>query len=342
MSSLIEAARLLRRGRLGSAALKIGREIGREMRRALGRAGLPDPSPTPAPAAAARREAPPTGGRFIAGSFTGETGSREYKLYLPANRGPGPAPLLVMLHGCTQSPDDFAAGTRMNALAEEHGLLVLYPAQAEAYNAQKCWNWFDLASQRRDGGEAALLAGMTRRIVESEGADPSRVYVAGISAGGAMAAILAAAYPDLFAAAGIHSGLPVGAARSIPSALVAMKRGAAGTALPEHRPVPTIVFHGDRDKIVHPSNGEAVMTQALVAATDLRPTVERGSAPGGHPFTRTVYRDPQGRATFELWMVEGAGHAWIGGGPDGSYTDPQGPDASAEMLRFLLEQRCPA
>lgn len=322
MSSLIDAARLLRRGRFGRAALLLGRAL----------RGTAPPPP------AAPREARPTGGHFTTGSFTGETGSRDYKLYVPVSRGSGPAPLLVMLHGCTQSPDDFAAGTRMNALAEEHGLLVLYPAQSKEFNAQKCWNWFDPASQRRDGGEAALLAGMTRHVAGAEGADPSRVYVAGLSAGGAMAAILAAAYPDLFAAAGIHSGLPVGAARNIPSALVAMKRGAAAEPLPARSTVPTIVFHGDADKTVHPSNGEGVLDQAATAA-GLHRATGRAMAPSGHAYSRTVLGDDPAHPDFELWMVHGAGHAWIGGSPDGSYTDPQGPDASREMLRFLLGHR---
>ncbi|CAM4131848.1 PHB depolymerase family esterase [Roseomonas mucosa] len=251
-------------------------------------------------------------------------------------------PLLVMLHGCTQSAEDFAAGTRMNQLAEEKGFLVAYPAQSGSANMQRCWNWFRPGDQQRDAGEPGLIAGMAREILREDGADPSRVYVAGLSAGGAAAAILATRYPDLFAAAGVHSGLGCGAARDLPSALSAMRQGAAGLPAPPAgagaRLVPTIVFHADGDSTVNPRNGDQIIEQLQRSLpVDWRMRVEEGRVPNGHAWRRTLYADGSGRHPLEQWLVHGGGHAWSGGSPDGSYTDPKGPDASREMLRFFLE-----
>ena len=278
----------------------------------------------------------PEGATFETATFTNPAGTRDYKLYVPANRTGQPMPLIVMLHGCTQSPDDFAAGTGMNALAEEHGCLVAYPAQPSSANANKCWNWFNANDQGRDRGEPSLIAGITRQIMKDHRVDPSRVYVAGLSAGGAAAAIMGAAYPELYAAVGVHSGLPVGAARDIPSAFAAMRQGGAGSGL-STRVIPTIVFHGDKDFTVNVSNGDAVVAQSK--ATGLRSTVQRGQAPGGHAYSRTIHTNPSGKALCEQWTIHGAGHAWAGGSSSGSYTDPRGPNASQEMVRFFFEHR---
>jgi poly(hydroxyalkanoate) depolymerase family esterase len=306
--------------------------------------GLPGLSPAHAP------DPVPEGARFTTHSFSNEAGSRAYKLYVPSSLKGRPAPLVVMLHGCTQSPDDFAAGTKMNALAEEHGFLVAYPAQPPTAHAQKCWNWFKPGDQRRGQGEPALLAGITRQVMRDHAVDPARVYVAGLSAGGAAAAIMGAAYPDLYAAVGVHSGLACGAASDAQSAFAAMAGG--GTAAPRRPPVgdeparvvPTIVFHADRDTTVHPSNGDQVVAQAVAASNGgLRATVQRGRVPGGRAYSRTLHADTAGgSAVLEQWVVHGGGHAWSGGSPGGSYTDPRGPDASREMLRFFLDHPHPA
>jgi poly(hydroxyalkanoate) depolymerase family esterase len=248
-----------------------------------------------------------------------------------------------MLHGCTQSPDDFAAGTRMNFIAEEQTCFVVYPAQRSDANRSKCWNWFRTADQQRGGGEPSLIAGITRQIMRDYSVDPKRVYVGGLSAGAAAAAIMGATYNDLYAAVGIHSGLACGAATDMPSAFAAMRQGGG----PGRRvisggrpPVPVIVFHGDRDTTVHPNNGTQVIEQAI-GTTSTQKQVRRGQIPGGHAYTRTTHTDAGGREILEHWNIHGAGHAWSGGSPAGSYTDPQGPDATREMLRFFLGHSLP-
>ncbi|MFK4491828.1 poly(hydroxyalkanoate) depolymerase family esterase [Bradyrhizobium sp. USDA 336] len=277
----------------------------------------------------------PEGTRFIAGQFSNVAGSRTYKLFIPSRYQEQRLPLIVMLHGCTQSPDDFAAGTRMNFLAEEQNCLVAYPEQPSGANQSKCWNWFRTSDQRRGGGEPSIIAGITRQIMRDHVIDPKRVYVAGLSAGGAAAAIMGATYSDLYAAVGIHSGLACGAASDLSSAFIAMRQGGGSRAIADIS-VPTIVFHGDRDTTVHPNNGDQIIEQSASATRSTR-KVLRGRVPHGHSYTRTILIDGAGRAISEHWNIDGAGHAWSGGSPAGSYTDPQGPDATREILRFFLE-----
>jgi poly(hydroxyalkanoate) depolymerase family esterase len=327
-----EAARLMRSGSLGAATAAI--------QQALGGA----PAPVTPPRArdddvidVEAREvgasgAPPAGESFTAGHYRNECGARDYKLFEPARDGRA-LPLVVMLHGCTQDPDDFARGTRMNALARTQGCLVLYPGQSRRGNAQGCWNWFKHNHQARGKGEPAILAGMVREIVGTHAVDPDRVYVAGLSAGGAMAAILGDAYPDLFAAVGVHSGLPTGAARDVQTAFAAMSGGAPRRAARGAAAPPTIVFHGDADGTVNVVNGERIVEAGGLVAG---PETQRGTSAAGVGYTRRGWMDGQGAERAEQWTLHGVGHAWSGGDAAGSYTDPRGPDASAEMLRFFL------
>jgi poly(hydroxyalkanoate) depolymerase family esterase len=274
---------------------------------------------------------------FQTRTFSNQFGYRQYKLFIPSGYNGQPVPLVVMLHGCTQSPDDFAAGTRMNLAAEAQTCLVAYPGQTSAANMQKCWNWFNATDQQRDSGEPSLIAGITRQVMRDHAVDPARVYVAGLSAGGAAAAIMGDAYPDLYAAIGVHSGLACGAARDMPSAFAAMQKGGDGNLRShKHHPVPTIVFHGERDTTVNALNGDAVVARA-VQGVPLRTRVENGRVPGGYAYTRTLHIDAEGKTLVEKWVVSGAGHAWFGGSPSGTYTDPRGPDATGEMLRFFHE-----
>jgi len=315
-----------------------------------------------APYGRPRRQRQEQPASFEAARYSGPEGARDYKLFVPAGDAEVSRPLVVMLHGCGQDPDDFAAGTRMNAHAQEHGVLVLYPAQAPRSNQHRCWNWFMPGDQRRGAGEPALLAAITRHVMSLHAVDPARVYVAGLSAGAAMADILAREYPDIYAAAGVHSGVPHGAAHDIASAYAAMQgrppRGALqmpftwwlGTPTAA-RPTadagvdavatPIIVFHGDADDTVHPRNGDGVIGALLARAGTAAAASSESACIGGRSVTRTVHRRTGGAlrepTLAEHWVLHGAGHAWSGGSGDGSHVDPLGPDASREMLRFFAE-----
>ena len=289
--------------------------------------GLGSPQRSPIPV--------PDGARYEERTFSNAAGSRTYKVYVPSGYTGQALPLVVMLHGCTQSPDDFASGTRMNELAEEQTFLVAYPGQPQSANMQKCWNWFNAADQQRGAGEPSLIAGIAQEVVREFSADSRRVYIAGLSAGGAAAAIMAATYPDLFAAIGVHSGLPYGAAKDMPSAFAAMNGGGTAQPLGMRASVPTIVFHGDADRTVNASNGDRIIAQAKPDGA-LKKVVTRGESPGGTTYTRSVQSDQSGREVLEQWVLHGAGHAWSGGSANGTYTDPRGPDASREMMRFFM------
>ena len=287
----------------------------------------------------------PEGAHFLSRSFACAAGRRSYKLYIPCRLETGRRALLVMLHGGTQDADDFASGTRMNALAEEQGFIVAYPIQCKAENASLCWNWFTPENQIRGRGEPAIIAGITSKIIAEYDLDPARVFVAGLSAGGAMAAVMRATYPDLYAAIGIHSGLPYRSAADLASAFAAM-RGHAGQrggklrksqgSGDDGQSIRTIVFHGDADNIVHPSNA-ANMVEAERSIECVKRVEARHEAIRAH--TRTIARDKTGAVVVEHWLIHGGGHAWSGGSSDGTYTDPQGPDASREMLRFFFTER---
>ena len=323
----------------------------------------PDAQPMEAPAARAPTVRPtPRPASFTRHTFQFANAAYAYRIYRPAQVEDGaaspPVPLVVMMHGCKQDAADFAQGTAMNELAEQHGCIVLYPEQQAKANALRCWNWFDTAHQGRDLGEPGMLAALTRKVLKSHNVDPARVYITGLSAGGAMAAIMAGLYPELFAAVGVHSGVPTGAASGVISALSVMRRGArpsAPTGGPESL-MPTIVFHGGADRTVHPENGEQIVNAALstldacglilektevaqdgaVRPADEADEKENGAATSRDAF-RTVYSAADGKSYVEYWEVGTGPHAWSGGNPAGSFTDPQGPDASRAMLAFFLQ-----
>jgi poly(hydroxyalkanoate) depolymerase family esterase len=342
LARMFEATRLTSRARLVEATALLqdvwgdgggGSSSLPRMETLLGR--LPHGLPHPPARGRKRRPGPTAPGRFLELSYANAAGERAYKLYVPTGHTGQAVPLIVMLHGGTQDADDFAAGTRMNQLAERHGFLVAYPEQSRNANPMGYWNWFQPAHRQRGGGEASIIAGLTDQIIDEHAIDARRVYVAGFSAGGAMAAVMAAAYPDVYAAAGVHSGLPAGAAHDIPSAFAAMAEGArvAGSSS-----VPLIVFHGDGDPTVDHVNADCLVEAALSGAGDRpRPLITRERVPGGHEYTRRVYADRDGTPLVEHWTIHQAGHAWSGGSPHGTYTDPQGPDASTELVRFFAQ-----
>jgi poly(hydroxyalkanoate) depolymerase family esterase len=278
----------------------------------------------------------PEGAKFITGSHTNHAGTRKYKLYIPSTFRGQAMPLLVMLHGCTQDPDDFAAGTQMNQVAEEMACFVAYPEQTASNNHSKCWNWFNAIDQQRGQGEPSIIAGIAQQIIDEYPVNERQVYVAGLSAGGAMAVIVGTLYPELFAAVGVHSGLPFASAQDLPSALSAMKSGASTSRKAGDGSQPIIVFHGDSDTTVNPRNGEQVMEQRLHSHRGA-PSVQSDSVPNGHRYTKTIHTKADGSPLGEHWVVHGAGHAWSGGSKSGTYTDAKGPDASREMLRFFRD-----
>jgi len=363
---MLDAMRLMQTGDLLAATAAIQQRLsGASKLESQQAASVTDPiegtfrvvDEPPAPTQDARsgilpRRTPDARGRtqFSEYAYAGSAGSRRYKLFVPSAYRGQPLPLVVMLHGCTQTPDDFATGTRMNVVAEDRGCFVVYPAQSKNANISRCWNWFKASDQGREQGEPAIIAGLVRELLLTYGLDQQRLYVAGLSAGGAMAVILGRTYPDLFAAVGVHSGLPYGVAHDLPSAFAAMHR--PGTTDPRgerlesaqtwRSSVPTIVFHGDRDVTVHPNNGEqvAIETAAVNARESSRetPAVESLTAKsaGGYAYTCTLFKDDNERIVVEHWLVHGAAHAWFGGDPRGSFTDPNGPDATSEMMRFFL------
>ena len=289
--------------------------------------------------------APPTASFSIA-TFSFGKEAYPYRLFIPARPAassyPALMPLIVLLHGCTQNALDFSNGTAMNALANEHGCMVLYPEQIPSANAARCWNWFEPGHQKSDRGEPGMIAALVRKVIQQHGADPERIYIAGLSAGGAMAAVVAGLYPQLFAALGVHSGLAAGAAKDLMSAFSAMRSGPKGQAKTANRPaLPTIVFHGTADKTVHPDNGDFIADAALAALNSAGVNLHKSNptTPGSstQQAERVVYRDVQGKPYVEHWSVSGGAHAWSGGDAAGSYTDPDGPSASRAMLTFFLQ-----
>nr|WP_306264567.1 PHB depolymerase family esterase [Pararhizobium sp. IMCC3301] len=281
------------------------------------------------------------GARYEQRHFSCSEGARDYRIYVPGGLSQPAEGLLLMLHGCTQTADDFACGTGMNQLAEQHNLIILYPEQNRAENPSVCWNWFRPQDQRRGAGEPSLLAALTRQIEEEFKVKRGRAFTAGLSAGGAMAATLGAVYPDVYCAIGVHSGLAHGAAHDVPSAFAAMRGdmtfasgSPADQSWSDTGRTPRIVFHGSGDGTVHPSNADRVFGASDDASAA---SAESGISAGGRRYHRTIVASSKQVSARELWMIEGSGHAWSGGSATGSFTDPVGPDASAEMVRFFLQ-----
>lgn len=312
---------------------------------------------------------------FADGVYSCDSLSLHYKLFVPDRVSDKPAPLLLMLHGCGQNAQDFSTGTQMNAIAQAAGMYVIYPTQSSSANANNCWNWFVPKHQRRDSGEPAALSALTRQIMDSHPIDPQHVFVAGLSAGGAMALILAEQYPDLYSAVGVHSGLPSGAASSMMEAFSLMNRSAAGESIsPEllstlgagvpdegtsvdrqssgedsgqgrYHP-PLIVFHGDKDQTVNCANADRIVVgwlekqTAKLGAANWQPTSLTHATDSGRRSVVTTYSAGElpRQAACEYWRLIDGGHSWSGGDASGSYTDAMGPDASVEMVRFFLER----
>ena len=294
--------------------------------------GLPD-APEPEPA-------PELGERFLRRTYSGPAGSLNYRLYVPADHQQRELALVLMLHGCLQNPEDFALGTRMNDLAEEFGLIVAYPHQTRRANPSGCWNWFDRRHQNRGSGEPAKLAGLAQALAKEFDVRREHIFAAGLSAGGAMAEILAATYPDVFDAVGIHSGLPYKSAGDVPSAFAAMKGTAAFDPAPlaaSDRHCRKIIFHGLADGTVNPVNGERILNEAEHGETCLTRSDLDWPIEGGR-VTRTALKGAHGEPVAEQWLVEDGGHAWFGGDPHGSYTQTVGLDASRVMVRFFLAE----
>ena len=356
-AAMAEATRLTRAGRLAEATALIQRTLGgisAPIDR-FTRADVPDEAgvrvveitPTlPEPAIQVETEASyssPSRVKFVDGAYSNTAGTRSYKLYIPRNYTGQAVPLIIMLHGCTQNAVDFAAGTRMNMFAEEKTFLVAYPEQDFSANSSKCWNWFQPDDQQRDMGEPSLIAGITRQIMNSYHVDINRVYVCGMSAGGAMAVIMAVTYPDLYAAVGVHSGLAYRAASDVRSGMKAMRQGPGQSMQRLTTVIPLISFHGDRDTTVSPVNADSLLKQWLQATDPERDRsaystkVERGQAVGGRAYTHSIYHIANGQVIAEKWLIHQAGHVWSGGSSDGSFTNPQGPDASSEMVRFFAD-----
>lgn len=303
----------------------------------------PEAVPPSAPGRSAQEAAVAEPATFESHRFPSGVRTYTYRLYVPPRTDDRLLPVIVMLHGCTQDALDFASGTAMNELAAQRGCIVVYPEQLARANSMRCWNWFEPSHQQRGRGEPAMIAALATHVVQRCNGDPRRVYVAGLSAGGAMAALVGQLYPDVFAAVGVHSGLPAAAATDVQSAHAAMRTAArkppARTG--PTQVVPTIVFHGRADRTVHPGNGRKVIEEAAAQAQAAGLALQREEerlAVGGRTVMRTVYKDTQHVPRLEHWEIAAAAHAWSGGSASGSHTDPSGPSASAAMLDFFLAQ----
>jgi len=285
-------------------------------------------------------------------SLTTPYGTIEFKVYVPSSYSGESVPLVVMLHGCSQNADMIAEGTMWNELAEREGFIVLYPQQSTLRNVQGCWNWFFDANQHRGMGEPFLIAEATRYVMQRYNIDRSRVYICGMSAGGAMAIITAICYPDIFAAVGSHSGLEYDAADSIDSAYDAMENGGPDPEITaeeaymeilkagaQRNELPAVIFHGSDDEAVKIINGDQTVEQFVILNEALGRIMESTESEGfeGKPY-RLVQYTREGENLVEYWIIEGLGHAWSGGCLDGGeFNDPEAPDATLHMWEFFSQ-----
>lgn len=303
------------------------------------------------------------GGTWMNGTAKSSAGAIDYKLWVPTlYRKDKPAPLVLMLHGCMQNAEELAALSGMNELADKENFLVVYPQQTASANPLRCWNWFDPKNQERDVGEPSLIAAAVRDVRVSHSVDAKRIYVVGISAGGAMAAVMATAYSESFAAIGVIAGPEYKAATSVEGGLAAMKVGgpdpnqqglAAYQAIQKgattKKRVPLINFQGSKDPYVNPVNSDQLIAQWAQtndllddgkdndSVTAKSSTETKGAVPNGYSYTKYSYRDTKGRLLMERWIVEGLGHAWPGSTATNRFADAKGPDATAEIWRFFRE-----
>jgi poly(hydroxyalkanoate) depolymerase family esterase len=303
---------------------------------------------------ASAASAEPTAGNLSRGSYTSSAGTLSYETYVPASYKQGSQmPLIVALHGCTQTADNFRTQTRFDDLAASKGFIVVYPEQSKANNNLTCWNWFQQADMQRGSGEPSLIAGITKTVQAKYGVDPNKVYVGGLSAGGAMAAVMGATYPDIYAAIGVGSGCEYSAGAPCagyqsadPEQAGKSAHQAMGT---NARVLPFIVFQGDQDTTVPPVNAQQAVRAGQVMA-DLAddgdengsiPTgaakVVNGQAPGGESYTVSFYNDGTGKELAQYWLVHGMGHAWSGGDASQQFSDPKGPDESLAMYDFFMD-----
>ncbi|MGE3287759.1 MAG: PHB depolymerase family esterase [Pseudonocardia sp.] len=300
----------------------------------------------PARPAAAHRP-----GRWLRDVHAGPAGRRVFDVYVPAGRRRGRLPVVLLLHGCLQTADEFAHASRFPQVADRNGVLLVVAHQERYHQPRRCWRWYEAAHQERDAGEPGILAGIVAQVLDERErwrADPARVYVAGISAGGAMALILAAAYPDVFAAAGVHSAPPYRAATRLTEALTAMAgRGSVPHPAAGDRMAPVVCLQGSEDTVVRPANGDRVIEQWLAhrAAADhgatrtVRSRRFRGRTADGTRYAVRRWYTARGRVSLEYWSVQGLEHAWSGGQPGGSFADPRGPRAATVMWRFFRRHR---
>lgn len=296
--------------------------------------------------------------QILTGTHHGPHGTRAWRLVVPDGSTTAPRPLLVMLHGCLQNAADIARGSNLDAVAEREGILVLYPEQPTTANPRQCWNWFDPAHQHRDRGEPALLAGLVADVVQQHGGDASRVHIAGVSAGAAMATLVAVAYPEQFVSITSVAGVGWQAATTVAQALSVMQRG-AGDALPSAsvmlaamgahaRTMPVFIVHGEADNVVHVNNASETASQFVAVHQALRtkaglPALQAETLPPrdehGLPVHESQWRDEHGRAVVTVLRVGQLGHAFPFGNATGSFTDARGPDVAGRLGALVASYR---